>query len=101
MNDRECIGFLQWALPKMRMRWSGFRKVRGQVCKRVSRRMAVLALPDATAYRAYLEVTPDEWITLATLCRVTISRFYRDRGVFDHLRNPFDSGPDVLLTGGE
>ena len=69
------------------MRWAGFRKVRGQVCKRISRRIAALGLPNADAYRSHLESTPDEWKTLDSLCRVTISRFYRDRGVFDYLRD--------------
>jgi chemotaxis protein methyltransferase CheR len=85
MTDRECITFLQWALPRMRMRWPGFRKVRGQVCKRISRRIAALELPGAAAYRSRLESDPSEWKALDSLCRVTISRFYRDRGVFDHL----------------
>jgi len=85
MTDREGVEFLQWALPKMRMRWPGFRKVRGQVCKRIARRLAALDLPSLTNYRSYLETHPEEWTTLTSLCRVTISRFYRDRGVFDHL----------------
>jgi chemotaxis protein methyltransferase CheR len=38
MKDTLCVDFLQWALPKLRMRWSGFRKVRRQLCKRVERR---------------------------------------------------------------
>jgi chemotaxis protein methyltransferase CheR len=83
--DRACITFLQWALPRMRMRWPGFRKVRGQVCKRISRRIADLGLSDPAAYRTYLESNEDEWRTLDSLCRITISRFYRDRGVFDNL----------------
>jgi chemotaxis protein methyltransferase CheR len=32
MSALDCIQFLQWSLPKLRMRWPGFRKVRGQVC---------------------------------------------------------------------
>jgi chemotaxis protein methyltransferase CheR len=83
MTNRECVEFLQWALPTMRMRWPGFRKVRAQVCKRISRRIGTLGLPDVAGYQHHLEANPDEWRTLASLCRVTISRFYRDRGVFD------------------
>ena len=86
MNDRECVAFLQWCLPQLGMRWGGFRKVRRQVCKRVSRRIDILGLADPDAYRLYLESHDDEWTTLGSLCRVTISRFYRDRGVFDGLR---------------
>jgi chemotaxis protein methyltransferase CheR len=87
MTDRECIEFLQWALPTMRMRWPGFRKVRAQVCKRIARRIGDLGLPDVTAYQTYLAANPDEWRTLGYLCRVTISRFYRDRGVFEYIGN--------------
>ncbi len=29
--------------------------------------------------------TPDEWSVVDECCRITISRFYRDRGVFEHL----------------
>lgn len=81
------MAFLQWALPKMRMRWVGFRKVRGQVCKRISRRMAELELPTQSAYRSFLGENEVEWRTLEKLCRVTISRFYRDRGTFDLIGN--------------
>jgi chemotaxis protein methyltransferase CheR len=86
MTDRECTELLQWCLPQLRMRWGGFRKVRRQVCKRIGRRIGELELTGAAAYRAYLEDRPGEWRRLDSLCRVTISRFYRDRAVFDALR---------------
>lgn len=86
MIDRDCVAFLQWCLPRLGMRWDGFRKVRRQVCKRISRRVDELSLPDTDSYRSYLISHDEEWNTLAALCRVTISRFYRDRGVFDALR---------------
>lgn len=86
MKDERCVGFLQWALPRLGMRWEGFRKPRDQVCKRVARRMAELGITSCEGYRARLEAEPGEWAVLDSLCRVTISRFYRDRGVFDHLR---------------
>lgn len=85
MSDAECIRFLQWCLPRMRMRWAGFRKVRGQVRKRLVRRLGQLGLADLASYRNHLESHPDEWRVLDALCRITISRFYRDRGVFDAL----------------
>jgi chemotaxis protein methyltransferase CheR len=65
------------------MRWEGFRKVRGQVCKRIGRRLRELDLPDADAYTEYLEAHREEWAIFDSLCRVTISRFHRDRGVWD------------------
>src|SRR5215831_14207164 len=84
-RDAACVAFLQWALPQLRMRWPGFRKVRGQVCKRVARRFKNLALPNLAAYRAYIEAHPSEWMLLDGLCRISISRFYRDRAVWEYL----------------
>jgi chemotaxis protein methyltransferase CheR len=85
MRDAECVRFLQGALPRLRLRWAGYRKVRGQVCKRLGRRLAELGLADLAAYEDFLEGHPSEWARLDGMCRVTISRFYRDRGVFDFL----------------
>jgi chemotaxis protein methyltransferase CheR len=85
VKDADCIDFLQWALPRLGLRWAGFRKVRRQVCKRISSRIESLGLANGSAYRAYLEGTPGEWAELDGLCRVTISRFYRDRSVFQVL----------------
>jgi chemotaxis protein methyltransferase CheR len=84
-RDAACAAFLEWALPHLRMRWPGFRRVRSQVCKRVARRLKSLALPDVAAYRAYIEAHPDEWAHLDELCRISISRFYRDRAVWEYL----------------
>ncbi|HVO13744.1 MAG TPA: CheR family methyltransferase [Alphaproteobacteria bacterium] len=86
MSDAACIAFLQWALPRLDLRWAGFRKVHGQVCKRLRRRMAELGLADFDAYRARLEADPAEWRALDDCCHITISRFFRDRGVFEALR---------------
>jgi chemotaxis protein methyltransferase CheR len=87
MRDVDCVAFLRWALPRLRMRWPGFRRVRRQVCKRIDRRLRALGLADARAYRTHLETHPAEWGVLDGLCRITISRFYRDRAVFDALRD--------------
>jgi chemotaxis protein methyltransferase CheR len=85
VSDADCVLFLQWALPRLGMRWAGFRKVRRQVCKRIERRRRELGLVDLAAYRDHLEAHPEEWRTLTGLCRVTVSRFYRDRAVFAFL----------------
>ena len=82
MNDLDCIQFLQWALPQLRMRWPGFRRVRGQVCKRINRRIQELGLSHLLSYQDYLKQHPDEWPILERMCRVTISRFFRDRRFF-------------------
>lgn len=85
MKDEACIHFLQWALPQMQLRWQGFRRVRKQVCKRIGQRISQLGLADESAYRDYLHHHAAEWQILAVLCHVTISRFYRDKIVFDQL----------------
>lgn len=86
MKDPECVTFLQWALPRLGLSWAGYRKVRRQVCKRIARRLDELGLPDTGAYRAWLATHPDEWRVLEGLTPITLSRFYRDRDVFDYLR---------------
>lgn len=85
MRDVDCVMFLQWALPQLGLSWPGFRKVRRQVCKRIAARIRALGLADAAAYRNRLEVDLAELRALGALCTVSISRFYRDREVFDCL----------------
>ncbi len=60
--------------------------MRRQVCKRLARRMRDLGVDDFAAYRARLESDPAEWRVLDQCCHITISRFFRDRGVFAALR---------------
>jgi chemotaxis protein methyltransferase CheR len=85
MKNSDWVSFLQWALPRLHMRWPGFRKVRRQVTKRIARRMRALQLADVPAYRRYLDENPREWAVLDGLCCITVSRFYRDRGVYTFL----------------
>ena len=87
MSDQDCVEFLQWCLPGLKYRWKGFRRVRGQICKRVRHRLEELALSDLPAYRSYLEKVDDEWKVLDSLCSITISRFYRDRNVFHTIQS--------------
>jgi chemotaxis protein methyltransferase CheR len=83
MPENARIEFLQWCLPRLGLRWPGYRKVRGLVGKRLNRRLAELGLADLSAYRTFLMREPAEWAQLDVMCRIPISRFYRDRGVFD------------------
>ncbi len=82
----DCTTFLEWALPQLELRWPGFRKVRRQVCKRLVRRMRDLGLDNFAAYRAKLESDPMEWRVLDRCCHITISRFFRDKTIFEVLR---------------
>jgi chemotaxis protein methyltransferase CheR len=85
MCDSQCVAFLQWALPRLGLRWDGYQKVRRQMCKRAQRRAGDLGLSDLSAYRTYLETHSAEWAVLDTFTPITISRFYRDRGTFEFL----------------
>lgn len=85
MHEISCVEFLQGILPRMKMRWPGFRRVRRHVCRRVMARIRELDLGGLAAYREYLAGNALEWQVLDRMCRITISRFYRDRQVFHSL----------------
>lgn len=85
MTDTECVQLLHWGLPRLGLQWRGYRKVRRIVRRRIERRLAELDLPDAATYRRYLEANPGEWTVLERACRIPVSRFYRDRAVFECL----------------
>ena len=86
IRDEDLVAFLKWALPKLGRRWSGYRKVRGQVKGRLKERLAELGMEDLDEYRSLLEEHPEEWAVLDDYFRITISRFYRGRATFDALR---------------
>lgn len=86
MIASDCTAFLEWALPQLELRWPGYRKVRRQVCKRLTRRMRDLGVDNFAAYRMRLEADPAEWRALDECCHITISRFFRERDVFEVLR---------------
>lgn len=80
--------FLQWALPQLNYRWDGFRKPRGQVIKRIKKRIRELNLTGGySEYKQYLQNHKSEWDILDSLCDITISKFFRDRKVWDFLRD--------------
>lgn len=83
--DFAGVEFLQWCLPRMHLRWLGFRKVRNRIYKRLNHRLLELGLPSLDAYRVYLEDHADEWKVLGSLCWMPITRFYRDRSVYQQL----------------
>ena len=95
----DCVAFLQWALPPLGRRWAGYRKVRRQVCRRVRGRVTELGLDGFEAYRQRLEDDPAEWQVLDGLTNVTISRFNRDRGVFELLARVIPHGARVWSAG--
>jgi len=86
MPVSDCVSFLQWSLPRLHYRWAGFRKVRGQVCKRILRRIRQLDLLNYDGYKYHLENHELEWDILDSYCRITISRFYRDKKLWEQLQ---------------
>ena len=62
MRDEEFVAFLRWALPQIGLRWEGFRKVRRQVGKRLSRRMDELKLISLDQYRDRLQYEPKDGV---------------------------------------
>lgn len=48
--------------------------------------MCDLGLDNYSAYRARLEADPSEWRVFDECCHITISRFFRDKGVFEVIR---------------
>lgn len=64
--------------------------------------MTELGFSDFSAYEVYLDDHPGEWQILDSMLQITISRFYRDRGVFDILccRVLPSLAKGILLHGG-
>ena len=85
ITEQEFVLFLKWALSQLGLRWEGFRRVRGIVRKRLGRRMKELGIDNLKAYRDLLSAEPEEWERLETFCLIPISRFYRDRKVYNVL----------------
>ena len=85
ISDPDGMQFLQWCLPRLGLRWPGYRKIRRRVYKRLKRRPHELGSPSLDAYRIYLADHGQEWAMLSAICWMPITRFYRDRGVFQYL----------------
>jgi len=87
MSSDQEIAFFHWALPRLGYRRAGFRKPRSQVIGRIRNRMQQLQFSGGYAqYKSYLQDNPAEWDILDKLFDVTISKFFRDRKLWDFLR---------------
>jgi chemotaxis protein methyltransferase CheR len=92
MGDEDCVRLLQAVLPRLGLRWSGYRRVRRTPCRRIARRMRELGLEDVAGYLAYLDEAPAEWAVLDRMLRIPISRLWRDRAVFEALASDLVPG---------
>lgn len=66
--------------------WSGYRKVRKGVKKRVRRHMIKLSCMTIQDYLHRIDRDPAEWTQCQNHLAVTISRFFRDRQLWGHLQ---------------
>lgn len=66
--------------------WRGYRRVRRGVKKRLARRMAFLGFQEVKEYLCLLDRNAAEVQVARRILTVTISRFFRDRRVWDVLR---------------
>ena len=67
--------------------WPGYRKVRKGVKKRIRRHMQQLCCRDIPAYLTVLDRQPDRRRECELLMTVSISRFFRDRRLWEMLEN--------------
>ena len=85
MNDPALLAFLAWAAPRLGLRLRGIAHFRRTIGKRLVRRFAELGIGGLEDYRVALDGDPGEWTALAAMCRIPISRLYRDHAMWDRL----------------
>lgn len=67
--------------------WPGYRRVRKGVKKRLSRHMREMHCRNIAAYIEALKNNREEWLRFENFMTVSISRFFRDRGLWETLRD--------------
>ena len=77
--------FIKEAASLLDLQWRRFK--RGGVKRKVERRIAELGLSTFEDYLLKIEKDPEEKSNLSQILTVTITRFLRDRGVYDALEN--------------
>ena len=77
--------FLKDTLPHVGLDWRRFR--RKSIRRRVLSRMQELRITSFRQYTAMIEESPDEQARFRVLLSVTISRFFRDRELFQTLQD--------------
>ena len=77
--------FLKTTLPHLGLRWRRFK--RKSIRKRIIGRMQQLNLHTWSAYKSYLLEHEEERYHLTSILNVTISRFWRNRSLFQSLEN--------------
>lgn len=75
--------------------WSGYRKVRKGVMKRIRRHMRDVGVIDVEKYIELLSADTGEEAICKSCLQVTISRFFRDRRLWQHLKTRIL--PDLVI----
>ena len=77
--------FLKSTLPELGLRWRRFN--RKSIRKRIVARLRELNLHSLSEYQDYVYANEAERLTLTSLLTVTISRFWRNAGLFEALKD--------------
>jgi chemotaxis protein methyltransferase CheR len=77
--------FIKEAAPLLDLQWRRFQ--RGGIKRKVERRIVELGLPTFEDYLLRIKKDPEEKSHLSQILTVTITRFFRDKKVFDVLEN--------------
>jgi chemotaxis methyl-accepting protein methylase len=77
--------FIKEAAPLLDLQWRRFQ--RGGIKRKVERRIAELGLPTFEDYLLKIKKDPEEKSCLSQILTVSITRFFRDKKVFDVLQN--------------
>lgn len=86
MGRRDALNLLlDEARVRIGLRPEGFANFAGLLDKRIKKRARALGLDGIDAYRTWLAAHDGEWRELDAICRVTISRLYRDAPVMERL----------------
>ena len=89
--------FIKEAAPLLNLQWRRFK--RGGIKRKVEHRIADLRLPTFEDYLVKVKKDPEEKSRLSQILTVTITRFFRDRKVFDILESSII--PTVAQNKGE
>ncbi len=77
--------FIKEAAPLLDLQWRRFQ--RGGIKRKIERRIAELGLSHLEEYLVRIKKDPEEKNHLSQILTVTVTRFFRDRKVFDILEN--------------
>jgi len=82
-SPEEYREFLRTTLPALGLRWRRFRS--GTIRRRIGRRLQEFGFSSLAEYRSYILAHPEEQRFFTDQLTVTISRFWRNRFLFDSL----------------